>query len=766
MHSRNVSGGRGFAHALRESADDLRIARVALLVVLVSHLVLGLVYNFANPLFESPDEIWHYVYVRHLAEGKGLPRQVLRWTEPLGQQEGGQPPLYYVIAAALTFWAPKENIETLARPNPLGFAGNPKADDNKNLFVHGPNEDFPWQGEVWAVHLARLVATLFGSATVLLTYAIGRELWPTRPDLAVGAAAMNAFVPQFLFIGAAANNDVAAAATSSLALFMSIRLMRSGPTGQRLVLTGLALSLAILTKFGGPTAIALSVVALAWWYRRQPGRVERAWMMIRSCTVLLALVVVLTGWWYARNLILYGELMPLKIFLNLEQVRYRMPPMDELVRDLPGLWMSTWALFGPFNILVSSGMYTFYSALSLIALCGLAIIAWRHRGGERLLSAPVLLLPLWALVIFAALMRYRMLVLAFQGRLLFPAISAMTLLLYLGLSGFAPGRWRWLTLPAVAIPMLVIAAVLPWQVIMPAYARPQVHTSKTVGTPSYPVTANFGDQLHFLGYDLSSEAMRPGDTLTVTVYWRAVSRMSEDYAVFVHLRDRRGGIIAQYGSFPAGGNFATSLWSPDDALRDPIRLRVPSDINAPIRAQLFVGLEESHSGRWVRVAPVVANEQVGGDALPLGFIRIVGQPPAEIPNPRDESFGGLVALAGFSLDDQAVHPGGILRGRLFLRAQASMDRDYTVFVHLTREPLMDASSIISQQDRQPYDGAYPTSAWRVGESLAHDFALTVPPDTPSGEYVLRVGLYDLASGHRLPAGAGDHVRLGTITIRP
>ena len=95
-----------------------------------------------------------------------------------------------------------------------------------------------------------------------------------------------------------------------------------------------------------------------------------------------------------------------------------------------------------------------------------------------------------------------------------------------------------------------------------------------------------------------------------------------------------------------------------------------------------------------------------------------------------------------------------------------MDRDYTVFVHLTREPLMDASSIISQQDRQPYDGAYPTSAWRVGESLAHDFALTVPPDTPSGEYVLRVGLYDLASGHRLPAGAGDHVRLGTITIRP
>ena len=84
-----MSGGRGFAHALRESADDLRIARVALLVVLVSHLVLGLVYNFANPLFESPDEIWHYVYVRHLAEGKGLPRQVLRWTEPLGQQEGG-----------------------------------------------------------------------------------------------------------------------------------------------------------------------------------------------------------------------------------------------------------------------------------------------------------------------------------------------------------------------------------------------------------------------------------------------------------------------------------------------------------------------------------------------------------------------------------------------------------------------------------------------------------------------------------------------------
>lgn len=758
-----MSGHRGFAPTPPESAADLRIARAVLLVILVSHFALGLVYNYANPVFEAPDEVWHYLYVRHVAEGKGLPRQVLRWTDPLGQQEASQPPLYYVTAAALTFWAPKDNIGALARSNPMSTGGHPETEGDKNLFIHGPNEVFPWRGEVWAVHLARLVTTLFGSATVVLTYAIGRELWPTRPDIAVGAAAMNAFMPQFLYIGAAVGNDVPAAATSSLALLMSIRLMRHGPTGRRLVLTGLALSLAILAKVGGLTAIALSVVALAWWHWRRPGRVERVWPMLRSGALLLAPVVVLTGWWYARNLILYDELIPLKTFLNLQEVSYRMPPMDELVRDLWGLWMSLWALFGWFNVLVSSDIYTFYYELSRLALLGLAVVAWRHIRGERLLSAPLLLLPLWALIIFAALMVYRTIVLAFQGRLLFPAISAMTLLLYLGLSGFAPRRWRWLAVSVVAIPMLAVAVALPFQVIMPTYARPLVQTKATVGTPSYPVRADFGGQLEFLGYDLSSDTVRPGDTLTVTVYWHALTRMSEDYAVFVHVRDRRGRIIAQHDSPPAGGNLATSLWSPGDALRDPIRLRLPSDIDAPLRAQLFVGLEEARSSRRVAQVP---NGQAGGDELPLGFIWIVGESPTEIPNPRAESFGGLVELTGFSLDDQPMHPGGILRGRLFLRAQASMDQDYTVFAHLTREPLMDASSIVSQQDRQPYDGAYPTSAWRIGESLAHDFALTVLPDTPPGEYVLTVGLYDLASGLRLPVGAGDHVRLGTVTIRP
>ena len=69
-------------------------------VVVGLHLGLGLLYSWATPVFEAPDEGFHFAVIRWISQGRGLPVQ-----EP-GQasdweQEGSQPPLYYLLAAGL-----------------------------------------------------------------------------------------------------------------------------------------------------------------------------------------------------------------------------------------------------------------------------------------------------------------------------------------------------------------------------------------------------------------------------------------------------------------------------------------------------------------------------------------------------------------------------------------------------------------------------------------------------------------------------------------
>jgi hypothetical protein len=67
---------------------QLRYNRIAS-VILGLFLLLGALYSMINPVFESPDEVYHYPYIKHLADGQGLPIQDPDHKE-LWEQEGSQ----------------------------------------------------------------------------------------------------------------------------------------------------------------------------------------------------------------------------------------------------------------------------------------------------------------------------------------------------------------------------------------------------------------------------------------------------------------------------------------------------------------------------------------------------------------------------------------------------------------------------------------------------------------------------------------------------
>ncbi len=103
---------------------------------------------------------------------------------------------------------------------------------------------------------------------------------------------------------------------------------------------------------------------------------------------------------------------------------------------------------------------------------------------------------------------------------------------------------------------------------------------------------------------------------------------------------------------------------------------------------------------------------------------------------------------------------------LYWQAVGPVAQDYTVFLHL----LGPDGERHAQHDDPPLRGLQPMTHWQPGEVLPDRRVLELPGDLPPGRYRLEVGLYELASGHRLPvtdaAGAarGDVLTLDYVRV--
>ncbi|MBC8249465.1 MAG: hypothetical protein H8E90_07285, partial [Anaerolineales bacterium] len=96
----------------------------AIALILAAFIALGFTYSLVTPIFEAPDEIYHYFFIKHLTDGKGLPVQNPE-NPGLWEQEGSQPPLYYLIGALATSWIDTSEAEDLLWRNPQANIGTP-----------------------------------------------------------------------------------------------------------------------------------------------------------------------------------------------------------------------------------------------------------------------------------------------------------------------------------------------------------------------------------------------------------------------------------------------------------------------------------------------------------------------------------------------------------------------------------------------------------------------------------------------------------------
>jgi hypothetical protein len=135
---------------------------------------------------------------------------------------------------------------------------------------------------------------------------------------------------------------------------------------------------------------------------------------------------------------------------------------------------------------------------------------------------------------------------------------------------------------------------------------------------------------------------------------------------------------------------------------------------------------------------------------------------------RIEGVRDKVALLGYDLEDRWARPGGVVVVTLYWQALEVVNLPYKVFVHLGSA---DGSREWAQADDWPACGTQPTQRWQVGQIVADRHVVQLPPDVPTGEQVLLVGLYEPQTTQRLDLldtmgnPQGTEVTLAPLRIR-
>jgi hypothetical protein len=788
-----VAGRFGSGRAIRLRLDRGLIALVACFVMLAT------AYNVIIPVFEAPDEPQHFYFAQHLAQARRLPVQTLdEASRGPWEQEGSQPPLYYALSAPLVLLARSDLAPDGLWTNDQNTMGHPALVGNENRYIHPPvREGWPWHGYALGAHLVRGLSTLLGALTVVFLVSIARRVLPGRPALALAVAVLVAFNPQFLALSAAITNDnlIVLLATAALALLLRV----ADGDEDRLTVWALALTvgLAPLAKISGLAVAAFAaatVTALAW--RRRDAR-----FLVRIATPMVVALVLLSGWWYLRNQVLYGDATGLS---------HMLPPSlrrdfvaDRWLRGLPGeltgLWYSSWGLFGWFTVMMPSWFYAVVTAGASVGLAGLVVTAIRRPGW---LSGPRLIwLGTWAALLFASLLRWLTVAKGAHGRLLFPAIVTLGVVLVAGWRALLPDRVsdRALT-GAATVAMGVLALYALVGVIRPAYAWPAAIEPDEVPTSAVPAGVVFDDRIVLLAVE-APDRVTEGETFPVTMYWRVLMPITRDGLVAVRIdqsvdtdgmkSDGRlseetvpGDVQLGYpgsGAAPPRVLGGGVVWvdrrvvvAPRLARRIPT---LPAEVEAPglpVEARLSVHLYdgETHAS-WTARIPSRPSAGAAGDwgtgmAIdPRERLDLRTDGPGS-PTPVAHWENGIRLVRGrlILLDSKPAYATLATTGSLGQGVTSELwgtwlvDRavaeDLRLFVHL----IDPSGRQVATFDRAPAtQGTYPTSRWRAGDVLQCEPPWQIPYTATPGEgYRVVFGLYRPSDGSRIAAFRPDGTR--------
>ncbi len=274
----------------------------------------------------------------------------------------------------------------------------------------------------------RLLSVVLGGLLVLLAHRTAAVTFPGRPVVALGAAAVVAFVPQHLALMAGVNNDSLSELLLAGCLLGAICILRSDrPRWPWLF--GLLLGAAFCTKV--QAYVAAPVLVLAILIRWRQGNEGPAWLL-RWLAGILGLALLIGGVWWARNMAMYGGLDWMGLGRH-DVVVTGQPTTAAWIaqhgmaataqRFCQFTYQSFWGMFGWMGVPMQPRIYQALGAVSAATAAGwiLTLRSPRRWRADRWLLA------LSAVLTAGGYLWYNLTYVQHQGRYLFPALVPLGL---------------------------------------------------------------------------------------------------------------------------------------------------------------------------------------------------------------------------------------------------------------------------------------------------------------------------------------------------
>jgi hypothetical protein len=238
--------------------------------------------------------------------------------------------------------------------------------------------------------------------------------------------------------------------------------------------------------------------------------------------------------------------------------------------------------------------------------------------------------------------------------------------------------------------------------------------------------------ISLLEYRQDRAAAVPGDVVLLTFFWQRPSGQPSSDTFNLELRDADDAIVQTWKLPFTLPGYPPADWVMGTAVRGQHLLRLPAGLNSG--SYLFV-VDGLVLGEVDITAPKRVFEAVAMETAVNATFSQNNQP--------------LITLVGHTQSQVSNLQSPI---SLLWRAEAEMPTSYRVFIHL-----VDADGqILAQADGEPASWSRPTTGWVPGEYILDEHTLTLPPDLPPNAS-LRLGLYDPATGQRLPTEDGEFV---------
>ncbi len=117
---------------------------------------------------------------------------------------------------------------------------------------------------------------------------------------------------------------------------------------------------------------------------------------------------------------------------------------------------------------------------------------------------------------------------------------------------------------------------------------------------AHSVTVNFEDKIQIEGWKVEPKEPRPGSPITITIYWRALQKISHNWKVFVHIDSAGQRIHGDHE--PVEGLFLTTDWKKGDLIQDTYYKVVKSTVS-PAHFTFYAGLFRGGTRMKIKSGP-------------------------------------------------------------------------------------------------------------------------------------------------------------------